>query len=88
MGGVTGRNCDDRVALREMKGELQGKIFADFLKQGLKLVTWIKRTIKNLSLLAIDKILLRKRSIVETVFGVFKLHLYPCNNAHNSTASS
>jgi hypothetical protein len=80
---ITGGNCDDRVALREMKGELMGRIFADkgyiskglfadFLKQGLKLITGIRRTMKNYLMPAIDKILLRKRSIVETVFGILK----------------
>ena len=80
---ITGGNCDDRVALREMKSDLQGKmfadkgyiskeLFADFLKQGLKLITGIRRTMKNYLIPAIDKILLRKRSIVETVFGVLK----------------
>lgn len=96
---ITGGNCDDRVALREMKGDLMGKIFADkgyiskglfadFLKQGLKLITGIRRTMKNYLLPAIDKILLRKRSIVETVFGVLKTSFNLEHSRHRSVINA
>lgn len=80
---ITKGDVDDRVALREIKGNLKGKIFGDkgyigkqifdeLYKQGLKLITGIRKNMKNYLIEPIDKLLLRKRSIVETSFGLLK----------------
>ena len=75
---LTPGNVDDRVPVPEMVGHLTGKLFADkgyisgqlfteLFDGGLQLVTQIRRNMKNRLLPLIDKILLRKRSLIETV---------------------
>lgn len=54
------------------KGYIKKDLFHELFDRGLKLVTSIKKGMKN-SLMALnEKILLRKRSIIETVFGSLK----------------
>ncbi|MGL9759696.1 MAG: transposase, partial [Wolbachia sp.] len=54
------------------KGYIKKDLFHELFDRGLKLVTSIKKGMKN-SLIALnEKILLRKRSIIETVFGSLK----------------
>lgn len=75
---ITPGNIDDRKPLPEMVEKLFGKLFGDkgyiskelfenLLNQGLTLVTGIKKNMKNKLIPMIDKILLRKRSIIETI---------------------
>ncbi len=75
---LTPGNVDDRVPVPRMVEELWGKLFGDrgyisqaltalLQAQDLHLVTKIKRTMKNRLLSITDKLLLRKRSLVETV---------------------
>lgn len=94
---ITKGNVDDRKAFEEMavKKGLKGKVFADkgylskhlFLKlynQGLQLITGIKRNMKNYLMPILDKILLRKRFIIETIFGSIKEHFNLHPNKHRS----
>ena len=66
-----------------LKGNLQGKCYTDkgyiskemfnkLYKRGLLLITGIKRNMKNDLLPILNKILLRKRFIIETIFGYIK----------------
>lgn len=75
---VTAGNVDDREPVPEMTRDLFGKLFGDrgyiswkllerLLNQGIRLVTTIKKNMKNRLMPVVDKILLRKRSISETV---------------------
>ena len=75
---LTTGNTDDRVPVRNLAKNLFGKLFADKgyiskelahdLKQmGVTLITQIKKNMKKRSLKASEQILLRKRSIIETV---------------------
>ncbi len=75
---LTPGNVDDRVPVPRMVEELWGKLFGDrgyisqaltalLQAQDLHLVTKIKRNMKNRLLSITDKLLLRKRSLVETV---------------------
>jgi len=75
---LTPGNMDDRVPVPRMVEELWGKLFGDrgyisqaltalLQAQDLHLVTKIKRNMKNRLLSITDKLLLRKRSLVETV---------------------
>jgi len=75
---ITTGNEDDRSPVREMTEQLTGKLFGDkgylsqqlfedLLQRGLHLVTTIKKNMKNRLMPLIDKILLRKRSVIETV---------------------
>jgi hypothetical protein len=71
-------NVDDRAPVLKMVKNILGKLFGDkgyiskkltdkLLNNGLHLITGIKKNMKNKLLPIIDKILLRKRSIIETV---------------------
>ena len=71
-------NVDDRTPVLTMTKKIMGKLFGDkgyiskeltdkLFKNGLQLITGIKKNMENKLLPMIDKILLRKRSIIETV---------------------
>ena len=75
---VTTANTDDRTPVPDMIKNIVGKLFGDkgylskklsasLLEQGIYLITGIKKNMKNKLLALKDKILLRKRSIIETV---------------------
>ena len=74
----TPANQDDRTPVVSMVSTLTGKLFGDkgyisqqlghqLLEQGLELITSIRKNMKPRLLTLIDKILLRKRSIIETI---------------------
>lgn len=71
-------NVDDRTPVLKMAKKILGKLFGDkgyiskeltqlLLKNGVQLITGIKKNMKNKLLPILDKILLRKRAIIETV---------------------
>ncbi|MCA1626277.1 MAG: IS982 family transposase [Acidobacteria bacterium] len=75
---LTPGNTDDRVPVPRMVEDLWGKLFGDrgYISQALtallpgqdlQLITKIKKNMKNKFLSFFDKLLLRKRSLVETV---------------------
>ena len=75
---LTPGNTDDRKALENMHQSLVGKIFGDkgyisqklfekLFQNGLQLITTLKKNMKQKLLPIMDKILLRKRSLIETV---------------------
>jgi hypothetical protein len=75
---VTPGNVDDRTPVPKMAAKIFGKLFGDkgyiskelfesLLKKGITLITGIKKNMKNKLMDIHDKILLRKRSIIETI---------------------
>jgi transposase len=75
---VTPGNEDDRSPVPEMCQNIFGKLFGDkgyiskgladsLLKDGIQLITSVRSNMKNKFLPIIDKILLRKRSVIETI---------------------
>ncbi|WP_265027330.1 IS982 family transposase [Wolbachia endosymbiont (group A) of Bombylius major] len=54
------------------KGYIKKELFQEMLNRGLKLVTKVKKGMKNVLISLKEKILLRKRSIIETVFDYLK----------------
>jgi hypothetical protein len=77
-------NTDDRKALEQMTGGLFGKVFADrgYIGQefafklraaNIQLITRLKKGMKNILMNLDDKIMLLKRSLIETVIGKIKL---------------
>jgi hypothetical protein len=75
---VTPGNIDDRVPVPKMtadlfgtlfgdKGYIKQKLFESLLQKGITFITGIKKNMKNRIMEMIDKILLRKRSIIETI---------------------
>jgi hypothetical protein len=75
---VTPGNVDDRKPVPKLVRRLFGKLFGDrgylsqslfenLLEQGLELITKLRKNMKNRLMLVRDKLLLRKRNIIETV---------------------
>lgn len=75
---LTPGNCDDRRPVPRMARRLWGKLFGDkgyisralgalLGAQDLRLVTKLKKNMKNRFLPLFDKLLLRKRALIETV---------------------
>lgn len=54
------------------KGYISTKLFNELFGRGLKLVTGIKKTMQNKLMPLMEKLMLRKRSLVETVFDFLK----------------
>ena len=80
---ITTGNKDDRKPLDAMSAALQGKIFSDkgylsqlllerLRQQGLHLVNGIGRNMKNHLMPLVEKVLLRKRCIIESLFDKIK----------------
>jgi len=77
---ITQANVDDRAPLKEKnflkkifgslygdKGYLSKELAAMLFDQGLHLITGIRNNMKNVMMTMRDKILLRKRSVIETI---------------------
>jgi IS5 family transposase len=75
---LTPGNTDDRKPVREMTKDLVGKLFGDrgyisqglfeaLFERGLELITKRRKNMKNALMPLLDKILLRKRPLIETV---------------------
>nr|ADO19008.1 transposase [Nostoc flagelliforme str. Sunitezuoqi] len=75
---ITPANVDDRKPVPEMTKNVFGKLFGDkgyisqqlfelLFKKNIQLITSVKKNMKNRLMPLIDKILLRKRSLIETV---------------------
>jgi hypothetical protein len=66
------------------KGYIKKELFQELFNRGLKLVTKVKKGMKNTLILLNEKILLRKRFIIETVFGYLKNRLEIEHTRHRS----
>lgn len=75
---ITLGNVDDRKPVPNLSKQLWGKLFGDrgYISQALtellgdenvQLITRIKRNMKNKFISSFDKIMLRKRAIIETI---------------------
>lgn len=75
---VTPANVDDREPVPDMTAGIFGKLFGDkgyisqklfdlLFERGLQLITKLKKNMKNKLMPLMDKILLRKRAIIETI---------------------
>lgn len=75
---LTPGNVDDRTPVPILAKDLIGKLFADkgyisktlqteLLDQGISMITGIRKNMKNYLMPMNDKLLLRKRSIIETI---------------------
>ena len=102
---LTPGNTDDREPLPQITQDLFGKLFGDrgyisqklfeqLFAQGLELITSIRKTMKNSLMKLQDKLLLRKRYIIETINDQLKnisqiehtRHRKPANFAVNLIA--
>lgn len=75
---LTAGNVDDRKVAPDLVANLVGKLFADkgyisqdlfgkLFDKGIQLITRLKKNMKNKLMPVIDKILLRKRGVIESV---------------------
>lgn len=92
---ITKGNVDDRAPLPGMvktlkgilladKGYIGKKLFAELYRWGLKLITGIRANMRNYLMPLMDKLLLRKRFIVETIFDKLKNDLHLWHTRHRS----
>ena len=92
---ITNASTDDRKALPAVAKNLIGKLFGDkryisskltqdLLNQGLQLFTTVKKNMKNKAMEMRDKLLLRKRSIIETVNDQLKNLAHIEHTRHSS----
>lgn len=92
---LTRGNVDDRTPVPDLvkrltgllfgdKGYIKSELFNSLYDKGLKLVTGIKKGMKNLPMLPFEKKMLRKRSLVETVFDYLKNKLELEHTRHRS----
>ena len=95
---VTPGNVDDRSPVREMcrnrigklfgdKGYISTQLTADLLQQGVRLVTGLRKHMKEKLLPLWDKLLLRKRSLIETVIDQLKNISQIQHTRHRSPAN-
>jgi hypothetical protein len=92
---ITPGNTDDRKPVPSLAKRLSGLLFGDkgyiseslfkqLFNRGVKLVTGIKKKMKNKLMNLNEKILLRKRSIIETVFDHLKNKMLLEHTRHRS----
>ncbi len=91
-------NVDDREPVPEMAKDIFGKLFGDkgyisqnlfdlLFAQDVQLVTKIKRNMKNKLMPLFDKLMLRKRAIVETIHDQLKNISQIQHSRHRSVAN-
>ncbi len=96
---ITPGNVDERTVLDEMTRDLMGSIFADkgfisqelfkkLFRRGLKVITGIRKNMKNYLMPLIEKFLLRKRFLIETVFDILKVHMNLSHTRHRSPTNA
>lgn len=92
---LTPANVDDRKPVPEMAQGILGKLFGDrgyishplfeqLWEQGLQLVTRVKKNMKNKLLPLFDKLMLRKRALIESVFDCLKNQCQIEHSRHRS----
>ena len=95
---LTPGNVDDRKPLPQMAQTLFGKLFGDkgyisqplfeqLFSQGLELITSVRKNMKNRLTALSDKLLLRKRSIIETINDQLKNISQIEHTRHRSVAN-
>lgn len=95
----TSGNVDDRVPVQGLtrlltgllfgdKGYVKKELFQTLYERGLKLVTGIKRSMRNKLMCLFEKVLLRKRSVVETVFDILKHYFELEHTRHRSIVNA
>lgn len=92
---ITPGNIDDRNPVPEMTKDLFGKLFGDkgyisknifdeLFARGLQLITGIRGNMKNKLMPLLDKLILRKRSMIESLNNQIKNVFYIEHTRHRS----
>jgi len=96
---ITPGNTADSTVLDEITQHLRGKLYADkgyiscevfhkLWQRGLHLITGIRRNMRNHLMLLSDKIMLRKRFVIETVFDILKCEMGLEHSRHRSPVNA
>ena len=92
---ITGGNVNDRSPVMDMvkgitgtligdKGYISKQLFADLFEQKVTLITKIKKNMKNILMDTTDKMMLMRRSFIETIFSSIKSLNTLIHNRHRS----
>ena len=95
---LTPGNVDDRQPVKAMVKGLSGKLFGDkgyrskalfeaLFTEGLQLITRVRKNLKNALMPMIDKSLLRKRALIETINDPLKNICQIEHSRHRSVAN-
>ena len=96
---ITPGNTADSTVLDEMTRHLAGKLYADkgyigrelfhkLWRRGLHLITGIRRNMRNYLMPMADKIMLRKRFVIETVLDTLKSEMGLEHSRHRSPVNA
>ncbi len=96
---LTAGNVDDRAVVPDMvqkltgrlfsdKGYTSAQLFSDLFSDHLKLVNPIRRSRKNRPVPLAKKLLLRKRSLIETINDEVKNVCQICHTRHRSPCNA
>lgn len=96
---MTKGNVDDRTPVPELakgltgimaadKGYIKQNLFIELYEQGLRMIHGIKKNMKNKLMGLNEKILLRKRSLIETVFDYLKNKMDIEHTRHRSAINA
>ena len=96
---ITPGNINDRKTLNKIRGGIFGLLFGDkryisralflrLISNGVKLVAGIAKNMRNVYMPFHEKIMLRKRSIVETVFDYSKNKMQLEHARHRSPVNA
>jgi len=96
---ITPGNTADSTVLDEMTRHLAGKLYADkgyigqglfqkLWQRGLHLITSIRRNMRNYLMPVADKIMLRKRFVIETVLDILKCEMGLEHSRHRSVMNA
>ena len=96
---VTPGNTADSAVLDEMTRHLAGKLYADkgyigrelfkrLWRRGLHLITNIRRNMRNHLMPLADKVMLRKRLLIETVLDILKCEMGLEHSRHRSVMNA
>jgi IS5 family transposase len=96
---ITPGNTADSTVLDEITRQLAGKVYADkgyighelfkkLWQRGLHLITGIRRNMKNYLMPMADKIMLRKRFVIETVLDILKCEMGLEHSRHRSVTNA
>lgn len=92
---ISAGNYDDRKSVMKLVQKLKGKLLGDkgyikkallkkLMEQGLQLITTLKKNMKPQQRALIDRLLLRKRALVETTNDLLKNHFQVEHSRHRS----
>jgi hypothetical protein len=96
---ITPGNTADSTVLDEITQHLSGKLYADkgyigralfskLWQRGLHLITGIRRNMRNYLMPLADKIMLRKRFVIETVLDILKCEMGLEHSRHRSVINA